>query len=96
MSETATVTKIKLKKPKLYKVVLLNDNFTPMEFVLYILQDIFGMNAKSSYDLMMKIHLDGKGVAGIYSKEIAETKANETIFIAKSANHPLKAIVEIT
>lgn len=97
-NETGTITavKTKLKPPSFYKVVLLNDDFTPMEFVVAILTEVFGKSIDEANALMMAIHHKGRGVAGIFNKEVAEHKAYEVIQISRNNNHPLKAIVEET
>lgn len=93
-SNVATVVKTRLKPPSFYKVVLLNDDYTPMDFVELILIELFGKSRMEARELMLAIHNKGRGVAGIYNKEIAEQKANETVQVAKNHGHPLKAIVE--
>ena len=67
----------KLKKPSLYRVILPNDDFTPMEFVIYVLQTFFGYDKEKSTQIMLAVHTKGKGVCGIYTKEVAETKSNQ-------------------
>ena len=86
--------KPELKEPPLYQVVLLNDDFTPMEFVVYILQSIFGYDHDKSTQIMLSVHTKGKGVCGIFPKEIAETKSHEINEIAKSHEHPLISEIE--
>ena len=72
----ATVTeKPKLKQPPLYKVILINDDYTPMDFVVDVLRAFFSMNVEKATQIMLKVHTEGKGVCGVYSKDIAETKA---------------------
>jgi ATP-dependent Clp protease adaptor protein ClpS len=89
-----TETKIKLKVPSLYKVVLLNDDYTPMDFVIQVLMEIFNKPAEEAYQLTMDVHKKGKGIAGTYTKEIADQKAFETNTVAKNYKHPLKAQLE--
>ena len=84
----------KLAPPPLYTVVLLNDDFTPMEFVIDVLQHFFGKNREAATQIMLKIHLDGRGVCGVYSHEIAETKVAQVMDAANSAGHPLQAVAE--
>ncbi|MBD63107.1 MAG: ATP-dependent Clp protease adapter ClpS [Gammaproteobacteria bacterium] len=86
--------KPELKEPALYQVVLLNDDFTPMEFVVYILQSIFGYDHEKSTQIMLSVHTKGKGVCGIFPKEIAETKSHEINEMAKSHEHPLISEIE--
>jgi ATP-dependent Clp protease adaptor protein ClpS len=90
-TETEVDVKTKLKQPNLYKVVLLNDNFTPMDFVITILIDIFGKSIDEARNLTMIVHEKGKGIAGIYTKEIAEQKVAETQACAGHYGHPLKS-----
>jgi ATP-dependent Clp protease adaptor protein ClpS len=83
-----------LKTPKMYRVLLLNDDYTSMEFVIQVLMVIFHKNEQEAYEIMMKVHKEGKGLCGIYIYEIAETKAMQVKALAKQNNFPLKAIVE--
>jgi ATP-dependent Clp protease adaptor protein ClpS len=83
-----------LKEPSMYQVVLLNDDFTPMEFVVYILQSIFGYEHERSTQIMLAVHATGKGVCGIFPKEIAEMKSHEINELAKSHEHPLISEIE--
>lgn len=97
---TKTTTKIETEikkepfRPKLYKVVLLNDDVTTMEFVVEILVRIFEKRLTQAIEIMLKIHNTGSGVAGIYIKEIAKTKQKAVLKAAKEANFPLKCILE--
>ena len=84
----------KLKKPSLYRVILLNDDFTPMEFVIYVLQTFFGYDKEKSTQIMLAVHTKGKGVCGIYTKEVAETKSNQINNFAKQNEHPLVSDIE--
>lgn len=86
--------RVDLKIPKRYKVVLLNDDFTTMEFVVGVLMDIFGHNSERAVAIMLAIHEKGKGVCGIYTKEIAETKATQVHKSARANSFPLRAILE--
>lgn len=90
--ETKTTTQI--KPVNLWQVKLLNDDFTPMEFVVEVLIHLFHKNAEEAEAIMMAIHQNGKGVAGIYVKEIAEQKAKEVVRVARSQGHPLMAVAE--
>ena len=83
-----------LKEPPLYQVVLLNDDFTPMEFVIFILQSIFGYEHERSTQIMLAVHTKGKGVCGIFPKEIAEMKSHEINEMAKAHEHPLISEIE--
>ena len=87
-------TKIKTKKPSMYNVILLNDDYTPMEFVVYVLIEIFHHPPERAERIMLSVHKDGMGVAGIYHLEIAEQKAYETAEEAKSNQFPLKVKIE--
>ena len=86
--------KPELKEPPLYQVVLLNDDFTPMDFVIYILQSIFGYEHERSTQIMLAVHTKGKGVCGIFRKEIAEMKSHEINEMAKAHEHPLISEIE--
>lgn len=93
-TDVAVETRVKLKQPSLYKVVLHNDDFTPMEFVIQVLMQIFGMDAETAHKITMQIHNQGKGICGTFSKEVAETKVYETMAAAQSYKYPLLAEVE--
>jgi ATP-dependent Clp protease adaptor protein ClpS len=84
----------KKQDPTQYKVVLLNDDYTPMEFVIHVLETIFQKSPAEAFRIMMQVHLNGSGVAGIYPWEVAETKADKVISLASEAGHPLKATIE--
>lgn len=83
-----------LKKPPMYKVILLNDDFTPMEFVIHILEMIFRHNRESATRIMLNVHKSGKGVCGIYTREIAETKVAQVNQHSKENKHPLLCDME--
>ena len=93
-SAVATLEKPKLKKPPLYRVILLNDDYTPMDFVSQLLMQIFHKDAMTAKAITEHVHTKGRGIAGIYSREIAETKTHEVIAIAKNYGHPLLADFE--
>lgn len=84
----------KLTPPPMYQVILLNDDFTPMEFVIVVLQDFFGKDREEATRIMLKIHLDGRGVCGVYSRDIAATKVELVMQAAQQAGHPLQAVSE--
>jgi ATP-dependent Clp protease adaptor protein ClpS len=84
----------KLKKPGMYKVVLLNDDYTPMEFVVLVLQKFFRMDAETATRIMLQVHTQGKGVCGVFTKEIAETKVALVDSYAKQNQHPLLCEME--
>ena len=83
-----------LKRPPLYAVVLMNDDYTPMEFVIEILQQYFAMNLDQATQVMLTVHYEGKGVAGVYPRDIAETEANQVNNYARSQGHPLLCQIE--
>lgn len=91
--DTQTVTKLKV--PSLYKVIILNDDYTPMEFVIQVLTEIFNKSQAEATKLTMDVHTAGRGICGVYSKEVAEQKVIETNNAAKTYKHPLKAISEV-
>lgn len=84
----------KLKRPPLYRVVLLNDDFTPMEFVVEVLESIFGMQRTQATRVMLEVHTKGKGVCGVFSYEIAETKVAQVSGFAQQQQHPLLCTME--
>ena len=92
---TATLEKPKLKKPPLYKVVLINDDYTPMEFVVEVLRSFFGMNAETATQVMLKVHTEGKGVCGVFSKDVAESKATQVNDYSRECEQPLLCSVEV-
>ena len=83
-----------LKRPPLYAVVLLNDDYTPMDFVIEILQQYCALNLDQATQVMLTVHYEGKGVAGVYPRDIAETKANQVNNYARSQGHPLLCQIE--
>ena len=91
---TKSQTKVKVKKPKRYKVLLHNDDYTTMEFVVFILQSYFTKTLDEAQSIMLKVHNDGVGICGIYTHEIAETKTAKVIQMAKESGHPLKCTFE--
>ena len=84
----------RLKKPPLYRVILINDDFTPMEFVVEILQGVFGMERTGATRVMLEVHTKGKGICGLYTYEIAETKVAQVTTIAQQQQHPLRCTME--
>lgn len=87
-------TDTRQQEPTLYKVVLLNDDYTTMEFVLNVLETLFQKSPAEAYQIMMHVHVNGSGIAGIYPWEVAETKAASVIAMAREAGFPLKAVTE--
>ena len=86
--------KPKLKRPPLYKVVLLNDDYTPMEFVVEVLQVFFGMDRQKSTQIMLHVHTKGKGICGVFTHDIAETKVSQVNQYARKHQHPLLCVME--
>ena len=80
--------------PQMYQVLMLNDDYTPMEFVVVVIQEFFGKDLQAATQIMLKIHLDGKGVCGVYSKDIAATKVDQVLEAAHKAGHQLKCVME--
>ena len=91
---TKAVVKTKTFKPTPYRVVLLNDDVTPMDFVVVILVEIFGHNTKNAVKIMLNVHKNGRGICGVYSKEIAVSKQEAVLMAAKNSNFPLQCIIE--
>lgn len=92
---TATV-KPKLKRPPMYKVIILNDDYTPMEFVVHVLERFFGMNREKATQIMLTIHTSGSAVVGIFPRDIAETKSEQVNQYSQENHHPLMSKVEMT
>jgi ATP-dependent Clp protease adaptor protein ClpS len=90
----ATRTKPKTQKPSLYKVLLLNDDYTPMEFVVLCLQRFFRMSVEDATRVMLHVHQRGVGVCGIFTYEVAETKVNQVLDFAREHQHPLQCTME--
>ena len=84
----------KKQDPTQYKVILLNDDYTTMEFVVHVLENVFQKSPAEAYRIMMAVHLNGKGIAGIYPWEVAETKVEIVTTMARDAGFPLKAVTE--
>jgi ATP-dependent Clp protease adaptor protein ClpS len=93
-SEVLTETEAKLEKPKLYKVLLHNDDFTTMEFVVFVLEYVFNRSEADAFTIMLKVHNEGMGVAGIYPFEIANMKSQKALNLARSREYPLLCTVE--
>ena len=92
LERTETVNKDKKTPP--YRVLLMNDDYTPMEFVVDVLMGIFGKNEQEAVHIMLKVHVEGSGLAGVYPFEIAETKVEEVHGRARAGGHPLRATLE--
>src|SRR3990167_6450216 len=93
-SEVAVLDQNKVQEPKMYKVLMHNDDYTTMEFVVHVLQKFFNKNSQEAHAIMLKIHNDGAGVAGIFTKEVAETKSVKVVQYARTKGHPLKTTIE--
>jgi len=86
--------KPKLKRPPMYKVLIHNDDYTPMDFVVHILEKFFGMGREKATQVMLQVHTRGVGVAGVYTREVAETKVAQVNDYAREHDHPLKCTME--
>jgi len=86
--------KPKLKRPPLYRVILLNDDYTPMEFVVIVLERFFGMNHSQAFEIMLTVHKKGLAVVGVFSHEIAETKVSQVMDFSRKHQHPLVCTME--
>jgi ATP-dependent Clp protease adaptor protein ClpS len=93
-SGALTLTRTRTKKPSMYKVLMLNDDYTPMEFVVDVLQHIFQKNREEATQIMLHVHQKGVGVCGVYTYEIAETKVTQTVDYARKNQHPLQCTLE--
>jgi ATP-dependent Clp protease adaptor protein ClpS len=93
---TAVITKTKpqTKRPNLYRVLLLNDDYTPMEFVVHVLERFFNKDRESAYQIMMHVHQHGIGECGIYTYEVAETKVTQVMDFSRKHQHPLQCVME--
>ena len=84
----------RLKPPSLYKVMLLNDDFTPMDFVVTVIQKFFGLDREQATRIMLKVHREGVGVCGVFPRDIAATKVEQVIAYARQHQHPLACVME--
>jgi len=89
-----TKTRPKVKKPSMYKVLMLNDDYTPMEFVVHVLERVFGKTGDEATRIMLHVHQKGVGVCGVYTYEVAETKVTQTMDLARKHQHPLQCTLE--
>ncbi|GAB5468713.1 MAG: ATP-dependent Clp protease adapter ClpS [Rhodospirillales bacterium] len=87
-------TRPKTKKPSMYKVLMLNDDYTPMEFVVHVLEHFFGKNRSEATNIMMHVHRRGVGICGVFTYEVAETKVTQVIDFARKHQHPLQLTLE--
>lgn len=94
--QTGVVVKAKpkTKKPSMYKVLMLNDDYTPMEFVVYVLERFFNLTQQRATEVMMHVHRRGVGICGVYTYEVAETKVNQVMDCARQHQHPLQCTLE--
>lgn len=86
--------KPKLRRPRLYKVIMLNDDYTPMDFVVHILEAFFSMHREQATQVMIKVHTEGRAVCGVYSRDVAETKAEQVNVYSHQNEHPLLCNIE--
>jgi ATP-dependent Clp protease adaptor protein ClpS len=86
--------KPKTRKPAMYKVLMLNDDYTPMEFVVYVLERFFQKNREEATDIMLNVHRRGVGVCGVFTYEVAETKVSQVMDLARQNQHPLQCTIE--
>ena len=93
-SQVFLETRPRTKKPSMYKVIMLNDDYTPMEFVVYVLQRFFGMSSGQATAIMLNVHQRGVGVCGVFSYEVAEAKATQVMDYARQNEHPLQLQIE--
>ncbi len=91
---TIVKTQVKTKKPSMYRVLLLNDDYTPMEFVVHVLERFFNKSREAATEIMLHVHHRGVGVCGVYTYEVAETKVTQTIDFARRHQHPLQCTME--
>ena len=89
-----TRTRIRTQKPAMYRVLLLNDDFTPMDFVVHVLERFFGKTREEATDIMLQVHRRGVGVCGVYTYEVAETKVTQVMDFARKNEHPLQCTLE--
>jgi ATP-dependent Clp protease adaptor protein ClpS len=93
-SGVALQTRARTKKPAMYKVLMLNDDYTPMEFVVHVIERFFGKSRQEATTIMMHVHRRGVGVCGVYTYEVAETKVNQVTEFARRNQHPLRCTLE--
>ncbi len=90
----ATKSRPKTKKPAMYKVLMLNDDYTPMEFVIHVLERFFSKNQEEATQIMLHVHQRGVGICGVFTHELAETKATQVMDLARQNDHPLQCTIE--
>lgn len=84
----------KLKKPPLYRVLMLNDDYTPMDFVVHVLKAFFGLSTEQATEIMLHVHSRGMGVCGVFTRDVAETKAAQVVQYARENEHPLQCTID--
>jgi ATP-dependent Clp protease adaptor protein ClpS len=84
----------RVKPPPMYQVFILNDDYTPMEFVVSVLQKFFGMGREKATHVMLKVHREGRGVCGVYPRDVAATKVDQVVDFARQHQHPLQCVME--
>lgn len=94
--QATLLDKPQLKRPPMYKVLLLNDDYTPMEFVVHILETFFAMNREKATQIMLKVHTEGAATVGIFPRDVAETKSEQVNLYSQENNHPLMSTIEMT
>lgn len=90
----ATRTRAKTQKPSMYRVLILNDDYTPMEFVVHVLERFFGLSHAQAFEIMLTVHKKGLAVVGVFSFEVAETKVAQVMDFARRHQHPLQCMME--
>ncbi|HJW27607.1 MAG TPA: ATP-dependent Clp protease adapter ClpS [Rhodocyclaceae bacterium] len=93
-SELLEAQRTRLEPPKLYKVLLLNDDYTPMDFVIVVLQRFFAMDTEQATRIMLKVHNEGRGICGVFPRDIAATKVEQVSAFARQHQHPLACVME--
>lgn len=93
--QVVTEEEVQVEKPKLYRVFLLNDDYTPMDFVIHVLQKIFHKPIEEATRLMWKVHTEGQGLCGVYTYDVAQTKVYQTKALARKHQHPLECLMEV-
>ena len=86
--------KSRIKPPPMFKVLLLNDDFTPMDFVILVLRKFFGMDREQATRIMLKVHIEGRGICGVYPRDVAATKVEQVTAFARDHQHPLACVME--
>lgn len=93
--QVLTEEDVEIRKPKLYRVFILNDDYTPMDFVVHVLQKIFHKSIEEATRLMWKVHTEGQGLCGVYTYDVAQTKVYQTKSLARKHQHPLECVMEV-